>query len=102
MYYPCNESNNCEADLRLCFRVCKMLIFHEAAQIMLMITKVNPVASDDDWSNIHIHIHMNNKSDIWFILMTGKQYSAMCSPRRYHTVCMYFETFSTHSVIPMH
>ena len=64
---------------------------------MFMITKVNPVASDVDWNHIHIHIHvhMNNKSDIWYSLMTGKQYTDGRSPRRYHIMCMYFDTFET-------
>ena len=43
LYYPCSENKYREADLRLCFRICKMLVFayvkcwfsHDAARIIL-------------------------------------------------------------------
>ena len=44
MYYPSSEKKGAdqlrgyrEADLRLCFRLCRLLVFHGAAQ---MITKI--------------------------------------------------------------
>ena len=40
LYYPCNENKGAfqllgyrKSDLRLCFRICKMLISHDAAHL---------------------------------------------------------------------
>ena len=41
LYYPCSENKGAdqlrgyrEADLRLCFRICKVLFSHDAAQLI--------------------------------------------------------------------
>ena len=41
LYYPSSQNKGAdqlrgyrEADLRLCFRLCRLLVFHEAAQIL--------------------------------------------------------------------
>ena len=41
LYYRCSENKGAdqlcghrEADLRLCFRICKMLVFHDAAHMV--------------------------------------------------------------------
>ena len=40
LYYPCSENKGadqlrsyCEADLRLCFRLCRLLVSHAAAHV---------------------------------------------------------------------
>ena len=49
MYYPCSENKDadqlrgyCEADLRLCFRPCKLLVFSRtgSSQVSLIIVMV--------------------------------------------------------------
>ena len=48
MYYPCSENKgadqlrgNREADLRLWFGICRLLIFHEGAQILMILQICN-------------------------------------------------------------
>ena len=45
LYYPCSENKGadqlrsyCEADLRLWFRICRLLVFHEPAKLISMRT----------------------------------------------------------------
>ena len=42
LYYPCSENkgadqlrSNCEADLRLCFRLCRLLVFQRGGSFLI-------------------------------------------------------------------
>ena len=55
LYYPSSENKGAdqlrsyrEADLRLCFRLCRLLVFHEAAQIM-QIHEQEEIATDNSF-----------------------------------------------------
>ena len=48
LYFPCSKNKGadqlcsyCEVDLRLCFRLCRLLVFHAAAQILLYLQEIN-------------------------------------------------------------
>ena len=58
--YPCSENKGavqlrgyCEADLRLCFLICKMLVSHDVARIMISTRSHTAVASKTSMSERH-------------------------------------------------
>ena len=56
MYYPCSENKDAgqlrgyrEADLRLCFRPCKLLVFSRTgSNIRMHVLKFGDIANGDD------------------------------------------------------
>ena len=68
--YPCSENKGadqlrgyCEADLRLCFRICKMLVFsHDVAHIMISTRSHTAVASKTSMSERHSLLGLGSKA----------------------------------------
>ena len=66
LYYPCSENKGtdqlrsyCEADLRLCFRLCKLLVFSCRGSYVLKLSKYQGLKGNS--VNSLIALHNNNK-----------------------------------------
>ena len=74
MYYPCSENKDAdqlrgyrEADLRLCFRPCKLLVFSRTGSLIFMICEITlPHCYMTRLGTVH-HYLIQDLSPIWHI-----------------------------------